>query len=91
MWKHYMDKSSVTRPAISPHDPSYLVEVPVAIPASTNFHDKLLLESFHHLRLNHILAALPLADLENFSLNLQLVYLPVGQILYEPSKISRHV
>lgn len=86
-----MDKSSVTRPAISPHAPSYLVEVPVAIPASTNFHDKLSLESFHHLRLNHILAALPLDDLENFSLHLQLVYLPVGKMLYEQSQKSRYI
>jgi len=86
-----MHKSSVNRPAISPHAPSYHDEVPVAITASTNFHDKLLLESLHHLRLNHILAALPLAELESFSLHLQLVYLPVGQVLYEQSQKSPYV
>ena len=86
-----MDKSSVTRPAISPHDPAYHVEVPVAITASTKSHDKLLLESVHHLKLNHILAALPLAELESFSLHLQLVYLPVGLMIYEQCQKSRYV
>ena len=81
----------MNRPPISLHDPAYHVEVPVAITASTNFHNKLLFESFHHLQLNHILAALPLAELESFSLHLQLVYLLVGQMLYEQSQKSRYV
>ena len=86
-----MHKSSVTQPPISPHDPACHVEVPVAITASTKSHDKLLLESFHHLQLNHILAALPLAELESFSLHLQLVHLLVGQMLYEQGQKSRYV
>ena len=86
-----MHKSSVTQPPISLHDPVYHVELSVAITASTKSHDKLLLESIHHLKLNHILAALPLAELESFSLHLQLVYLPVGQMLYEQSQKPRYV
>ena len=86
-----MHKSSVTRPPISLHDPLYHVEVSAANTSSTKSHDKLLLESVHHLKLNHILAALPLAELESFSLDLQLVYLPVGLMIYEQCQKSRYV
>lgn len=86
-----MYKSSVTQPAISPHAPSCHDNLPAPIKASIQSHDKLSLETFHHLQLNHILAALPLAELENFILYLKLVYIPVGQMLYEQSQKPRYV
>ena len=44
----------------------------------------------HHPNQNHILALLPLADLADLTQHLQLVLLPVGKMLYEPSKQSRY-
>ena len=46
--------------------------------------------SLHHPNQNHILAALPLADLVSLTPLLQLVLLPVGKMLYEPSEELRH-
>ena len=39
---------------------------------------------------NHLLAALPAADLQSFSNALELVQLPLGQMLYEPGTQLRH-
>ena len=44
-----MDKISVTRPAISHHDPSCHDNLPAPIKESIQSHDKLSLETFHHL------------------------------------------
>lgn len=44
----------------------------------------------HQPSQNHILAALPTADLANLSQYLQLVELPVGTMLYEPGQESRY-
>ena len=44
----------------------------------------------HHPNQNHILAALPVANLENLSQYLQLIELPVGKMLYEPSQVARY-
>ena len=44
----------------------------------------------HQPSQNHILAALPLADLASLSQYLQLVELPVGTMLYEPSQEPRY-
>ena len=44
----------------------------------------------HHHSQNHILAALPAADLAILSPHLQLVNLPVGTMLYEPGQESRY-
>src|SRR5579863_6483088 len=39
---------------------------------------------------NHLLAALPTAEFERVAANLELVELPLGQILYEPGKQMSH-
>ena len=44
----------------------------------------------HHPNQNHLLTALPLADLASLSPHLQLVLLPVGKMLYKPSEPIRH-
>ncbi len=52
----------------------------------TPFNDK----SLHHPNQNHILKALPLAELEGIIQHLELVKLPVGKILCEPSVQLRY-
>ncbi len=42
-------------------------------------------------RTNHLLAALPAAEYAALRPHLELVELPVGQIIYEPNAIPRHV
>ena len=46
--------------------------------------------SLHQPSQNHILAALPAADLTSLAQHLQLVNLPVGTTLYEPGQESRY-
>ncbi len=46
--------------------------------------------SLHQPSQNHILAALPAADLTSLVQHLQLVNLPVGTMLYEPGQESRY-
>ena len=43
-------------------------------------------KSLYHPNQNHILNALPLADLENITQYLELVQLPVGKMIYEPGE-----
>ena len=86
-----MHKNNMTRLACTPHDPSCQHNSTKAMTASMQAHDQLSVESLHHPKLNHILDALPLADLEKVSQHLQLVHLPVGKMLYEPSQKSRYV
>ena len=50
----------------------------------------LLQHSLHQPSQNHILAALPAADLDSLNQYLQLVNLPVGTMLYEPGQESRY-
>ena len=50
----------------------------------------LLQHSLHQPSQNHILAALPAADLTSLVQHLQLVNLPVGTMLYEPGQESRY-
>ena len=45
----------------------------------------------HNPRQNHLLAALPKADFERLSPQLQLVPLPLGKVLYESGIVLRHV
>ena len=45
--------------------------------------------SLHHVKQNHLLAALPLADLATLTPYLQLVQLPVGKMLFEPNEHLR--
>ena len=47
-------------------------------------------KSLHHPNQNHILNALPLADLESITQYLELVQLPVGKMIYEPGEQLRH-
>lgn len=44
----------------------------------------------HYPQQNHLLAALDLADLAQFATDLELVPLPLGQMLYEPGTQLRH-
>ena len=46
--------------------------------------------SLNHLKQNNILAALPLDNLADLNQHLQLVLLPVGKMLYEPSEELRY-
>lgn len=46
--------------------------------------------SLNHLKQNHILAALPLDNLADLNQHLQLVLLPLGKMLYEPSEKLRY-
>lgn len=45
----------------------------------------------HTLRMNHLLAALPAADLERLQSNLTLVPLQLGEVIYEPGSKLQHV
>ena len=47
-------------------------------------------KSLHHPNQNHILSALPLAELESLTQYLELVHLPVGKMIYEPGEQLRH-
>ena len=47
-------------------------------------------KSLHHPNQNHILSALPLAELESLTQYLELVQLPVGKMIYEPGEQLRH-
>jgi len=44
----------------------------------------------HSPKQNHLLAALPAAEFESFAAQLELVPLPLGEILYEPGTQLRH-
>ena len=44
----------------------------------------------HNPKQNHLLAALPAADLEHLMVHLELVALPLGQMLYEPGGQLQH-
>ncbi len=44
----------------------------------------------HHPRQNHLLAALPEAELERLGAHLQLVPMPLGEMLYEPGSQLHH-
>ncbi|MFZ2307191.1 MAG: Crp/Fnr family transcriptional regulator [Rhodoferax sp.] len=44
----------------------------------------------HSPQQNHLLAALPAADLERFASQLELVAMPLGHMLYEPGTQLRH-
>ena len=46
--------------------------------------------ALHTPQQNHLLAALPAADLEIFVSHLELVPMPLGQMLYEPGTQLRH-
>src|SRR5947209_394999 len=46
--------------------------------------------SLHSPNKNHLLAALPTADFERVAAHLELVPLPLGEILYEPGARMRH-
>jgi len=46
--------------------------------------------SAHHASQNHLLAALPAAEFERLSPHLELVTLPLGEILYEPGVQMQH-
>ncbi|MBK6596343.1 MAG: Crp/Fnr family transcriptional regulator [Burkholderiales bacterium] len=46
--------------------------------------------ALHTPQQNHLLAALPAADLELFASHLELVPMPLGQMLYEPGTQLRH-
>ena len=48
-------------------------------------------EAFHRLTMNHLLAALPIADLERLSPDLELVKMPQCHALYESGECPRHV
>ena len=52
--------------------------------------NNLIKDSLHHPKQNQILAALPLASLTDLSQHLQLIRLPVGKMLYEPSEELRY-
>jgi CRP-like cAMP-binding protein len=58
----------------------------LVIPASGGPQQKAL----HDLRQNHLLAALPAADLETLSAHLALVPMRLGDTLYEPDEQLRH-
>lgn len=45
----------------------------------------------HTLRMNHLLAALPAADLERLQSDLTLVPLQLGEVIYEPGSKLQHV
>ena len=47
-------------------------------------------KSLHYPNQNHILNALPLAELESISPHLELVQMPVGKMLYTPGEELRH-
>ena len=44
----------------------------------------------HNLNQNHLLAALPAAELERLTAHLELVPMPLGEILYEPGEQLQH-
>ena len=44
----------------------------------------------HSPNQNHLLAALPVAEFERVAANLELVTMPLGEILYEPGGQMRH-
>jgi CRP-like cAMP-binding protein len=46
--------------------------------------------ALHAPHQNHLLASLPVADLELFASHLELVPMPLGQMLYEPGTQLRH-
>jgi len=46
--------------------------------------------ALHSPQQNHLLAALPAADFELFASQLELVVMPLGQMLYEPGSQLRH-
>ena len=46
--------------------------------------------ALHTPQQNHLLASLPVADLELFASHLELVPMPLGQMLYEPGTQLRH-
>lgn len=48
------------------------------------------MSALHNPRQNHLLAALPVADFELFAGQLELVAMPLGQMLYEPGSQLRH-
>ena len=50
----------------------------------------LSINSLHHPQQNHLLAALPKTDLAVLLPHLQLVLLPVGKMLFEPSESQRY-
>lgn len=50
----------------------------------------LINKSLHHPNQNHLLATLPLADIERLSPHLQLVLFPIGKMLYEPGQQLRY-
>jgi len=45
----------------------------------------------HHPQQNHLLAALPSADLQRLHPNLESVSMPLGKVLYESGNLLRHV
>lgn len=44
----------------------------------------------HNPSQNHLLAALPTVELESLTIHLELVPLPLGEILYQPGTLLRH-
>ena len=52
--------------------------------------NSLIQNSSHHPNQNRILGALPLADLASLTEHLELILLPVGKMLYEPSEKLRY-
>jgi CRP-like cAMP-binding protein len=48
------------------------------------------MNALHNPQQNHLLAALPAADFALFSSQLELVAMPLGQMLYEPGSQLRH-
>lgn len=48
------------------------------------------MSSLHNPNQNHLLAALPTADFEALAADLELVPLPLGQMLYDPGTQMRH-
>jgi hypothetical protein len=51
----------------------------------------MMFDASHNLRQNHLLAALPHDQWENWRSHLEYVDMPLGQVLYEPGGTLRHV
>lgn len=68
-------------PAITTHKPRLFASDPESI----------FLTSLHQPRQNHLLAALPAAEFERLYPHLELVTMPLGEVLYESSGLLQHV
>src|SRR5690242_16927538 len=84
-----MDRSSSSRSAGSRCSPSPAASSATAASASSSAPHSAM-PAGHSPSQNHLLAALPPADFERLAPHLELVPMPLGEVLYEPGQQMLH-